>query len=202
MTLLEAAFVLLLMLLALSAVVGIVVVIPWCQRSQFRYRLWRLRDRITDDLINGVLPDSEVVHHLRDDVGAFIRYARQFTFVNFVLTYAVGRNSSLASFPRPGYEDLNSAQLERLRGYEHEFSVIRVSYLFKGSPSGWLGTLAFPIVLFFFGRTKTTGDGQRPKEFMEKKVCTEVVNQPAVWMRTRQASATASEPEPRLSAFV
>ena len=59
--------------------------VPRNMLSLFRYRLWRLRDAIRDDIHSGDLPDSKVTHLLVQVVESAIAVAPILTMLRYLI---------------------------------------------------------------------------------------------------------------------
>jgi hypothetical protein len=203
MSLQEAAFILVWSLLAIAAWAGIILVIPWCQRSRFRYRLWRLRDKVTDDLIRDALPRSDAVIELREQIDDSIRYSRDFTFLNFLLAYTVAEKYSRLAVQRASRDDLRPEEAERLKQYESQLEEAQTVHLLTGSVSGWVGTVLLAILSF--PKLTSRGQDRSPKELMAQKVTNEVASQPELWVPRRRLARDrrdGHEADQSRSAFV
>lgn len=124
---------------ALTFMGGCAVVLPIrCRRSSFRYRLWRLRDAIVDDLLAAHVPDNDYVLDILDRVEKTIACAREITLAAMVITppppqeylnqRSAARSKALAK--------LDESTRTRIKGYEKEHVAAMAGYLFRGS---WFG---------------------------------------------------------------
>jgi len=74
-----------------SAMMTIFWIIPGCWTSQFRYRVWRLRDEIADDIRRHRFEDETQARILLGDVEAAIRCAHQLSMVNMLIVFRLTR---------------------------------------------------------------------------------------------------------------
>jgi hypothetical protein len=153
-------------LVALSMIVGpvaafvIVVMLPrWFPRRMHGHRMWRLRDSIVDDIIQGGLPnDHPAVRQLVQQVEASLRMKRLTLLDLYIFRWAcMGIDASMQAEMRRGSvpcssKGLTAEQTERVRAYRESFEVLMVGWLLLGS---WFGLLH---VVRFFPRALSQGD--------------------------------------------
>jgi len=135
--------------MALAAWVSIFVVIPSCARSFFRYRLWRLRDLVTDEIREGAYLDKHQPRLLVKEIDAGIFLGSQLSL--FRLTLAALNWRNLEPHDEEEWFDLsaaNAADSDRLRERSNELHYAFAKFMVLGSPSGWLfGAVMFPLAL-------------------------------------------------------
>jgi hypothetical protein len=136
----QALLLVMLVVLAVAAWAGVFFVIPWCQQSRYRSRLWLLRDQITDDMINGVLPTDDAVLELRTWIEGHIRYVKDFKLSNFILAIIIRKTSPLPPMNYASRADLTPDELALLQSYEARFLRMQTRQLFAGTPFGWLAS--------------------------------------------------------------
>ena len=126
-----------------------IVFIPTCLCSMFRYRLWRLRDAVKDDMLYGRLPDRAFIGEFLSMVEAFILVADKFTLIQVILLpsneeeTARRRNALIQSL-----KELGEEHLQLFKAYRKEFVEIIVMRLVVGSLTGWVFlTLLLPALL-------------------------------------------------------
>lgn len=143
------AVVLSIVALVLTLAAAVVTLPRWCIRSLHRHRLWRLRDRIADDMIEGVLPKDHpaVVDLLGRTEMALFRYS-DFTLLNVTIMAMLHIRSSrsvqreiLAIGAECSTAGLSEHQTELVRGYRAERLNLLAGSVLTGS---WLG-MAFVV---------------------------------------------------------
>jgi hypothetical protein len=144
----EVIVVVLLTLATPAALAGLFVVWPLSERSLFRYRLWAIRDRLVDDLLDGTVSRSEAAIRLRAQIEWEIRNAapyllERYAIYRFVVLRRLAQPADV-EIPMTGLAD---SERERLRHYEQEVGSARLKFIVFGSPSGWLLTTA--LILWF-----------------------------------------------------
>ncbi len=128
------------------------VFIPSCLCSLFRYRLWRLRDTVKDEILQAQLPDQEVVHEFLSVIESAILLAEKITLIQ-VLFLPVNERA-LHQQRRDSnrlIQQLDEGSRSRFLAHRKEFMGILILRLFIGSVGGWVflvGLLpAIPIML-------------------------------------------------------
>lgn len=147
-----------LIVLALAAWFSITKVVPACATSRYRYRLWRLRDALSDDIRHGKFHDEEAAKKVLLLIDLAIEDADDLSALNLTLFGMVMRRSD---FPRDplGLSDLRPYDRDCLTERLAEVQDALLSKTLFGSVSGWIVTLVLsPIVLIAAGR-----DSGRPK---------------------------------------
>jgi hypothetical protein len=144
--------------LVVAAWASLFKVVPDSATSRCRYRLWRLRDQLVDEIRHGEYEDPRPPELLVEYIELGIEDAGDLTAANAVLFHLTTRR--LESPPDPfdfsTFQPRDSALVkERLE----EFEGALLSKVFFGSPSGWvLSAVALPIALFSLVRAR----GGRP----------------------------------------
>jgi hypothetical protein len=120
--------------------------IPDCGVSFYRYRLWRLRDTIVDEIDNGDYHDAAQAQAVVRVVEKAIEAAPELTVLKLtLLRFAVG------NLPPPEPVDLtyaHPADRERLAAHLHTLDEESMSHAFRETPSGWFVTiLLIPVFL-------------------------------------------------------
>jgi hypothetical protein len=131
--------------ITLFAWFGLIKIIPACNLSMFRYRLWRLRDRLADEVLDGSFRDAthpqtlvcflEGVIDLAPEIGALKLAAMRWSCRHVQVPELFDRQTLEALDP-----DDRAIMEQRL----DELRQIAVRHVLFGSPSGWL--LTFVLV--------------------------------------------------------
>jgi hypothetical protein len=123
-----------------AAWVAVFMIVPVQMMSIFRHDLWRIRDRIVDDLLNESLPHGNyAVTSLLRSIESSIRHARHISLVSWLLIppptegWVEKHKSALAE----GYQALSEEQLAKLGTYAQQFRTAMAVHMFRGSPVGW-----------------------------------------------------------------
>jgi hypothetical protein len=181
--------------LAVAAWYGLLFVVPSCQVSRFRYRLWGLRDRVVDDLISATLPETPPIEELVYEVELAIRQAPDIRLVNFALAWKAAKE--LPARERAPLTGLSESQRQLVQGYREELYGDIARHLFRGSPPKWLASRALSI---FFAAKAFRKDrrNQRSKggDVVERRVVRELKKNPTLWIPPHR------EPKEPLSACV
>lgn len=123
--------------------------IPNCMCSMFRYRLWRLRDTVKDDVLRGQLPDSGLTQEFLGGIEAFILVADKVTLIQMLLLPSDAEESQRR---RKLFEEavrlLKDEHQVRFLAYREEFKRVLLKRLLFGSLTGWgFLTLLLPAIL-------------------------------------------------------
>lgn len=140
--------------LSLFAWFCLVKVIPSCNVSMYRYRLWRLRDRLADEIREGVFEAKEQPKALLGFVEGVIVLAPNIGAVKLGVMLWSTRHTPDPEDPikldalSPGDKKLMEERLSELGG-------LTAKHVLLGSPSGWivtfvLGTFAFATSLIVY----------------------------------------------------
>lgn len=124
----------------------------WCTRSLHRHRLWRLRDRIADDILDGVLPrEHPAVMDLLDRTETVLAHHGELTLLNtYLLSHLFGRvpESARRYITQCGQElstgGLTAEQAQKVRDYRQERLVLLTGSVLTGS---WLGIFTLMLAM-------------------------------------------------------
>jgi hypothetical protein len=134
--------------IALFAGFCVAVVIPACNASVFRYRLWRLRDRIADEIRADGFQDRERPEMVLKFVEHSIEFAPD---VNVFKLLVVGWSCRHLEQPTDPFQldELSRDDRTRIEHHLGELSRLSLRHVLLDSPSGWLviGLLA-PLAVF------------------------------------------------------
>lgn len=136
----------------------------WCFRSVHRHRMWRLRDEIVDQIIDGTLPANHLaVQQLRRRIHRSIELAPKVTLLRlFIIDKITGKTSpqvhallDYADGAGPcDRSDLTDKQCTLIDSYNERIDTLRIGTTLTGS---WVGigvvALAIPVVLVDIGAT-------------------------------------------------
>jgi hypothetical protein len=128
-------------LLALAAWAALFRVIPTCASSLFRYRLWRLRDQLVDDIRNEEFRDNAQPMELVCMIEAVIAGAQDLTAFKAWAAHATSRGLAIPDSLRLPHA--HPRDKDRLEKVLNELYAAMLSKALLGTPSGWL----FSIVL-------------------------------------------------------
>jgi hypothetical protein len=174
-------------LLASAAWSGIVYVVPWCKLSQLRYSLWRLRDDIVDDLVDGRLSEHQCVHETVQDIERSLRYSQDFTLLNVFIARWCSQNDRLPRLVGTHLSELAPEERDRLKSYRKQLFEVEAHYLLYGSLIGRLLVLLILPVVMAKTRKSTRGGSLRPpRAIIERRTVRE--------MRDRQVVMTTGRP--------
>lgn len=130
-------------------------VVQSSERSLYRYRMWRLRDEVVDAVLTGQLTADKAVLHWLDMTEAFIDitdYLTPYRYLALSRTYRrAGLDVHAESDADIGTSPETRAFLDRM---SRSARAARMRLFFLGSPSGWLVSLAAPLL----ARTVTRGE--------------------------------------------
>lgn len=133
--------------LALLAWFSLFKIVPDCATSRFRYRLWRLRDDLVDELRRDAFRDPERARRFVWFIEGFIEEADDLSALNWVWWSTATRGYKCDDYPL----DLESLQTEdaaRLQRYRDELVWAIFLKVMAGTPSGWIGAvIGIPILL-------------------------------------------------------
>jgi hypothetical protein len=155
--------------LSLLAWACIVWIVPSYATSHLRYRLWRLRDELVDDIRAGKFDDDEQPRELVAIVESVIERAAEFSALNVVLLrLSVGRRFRP---PHPlKLDKVSDRDRERLEQcLEGLLDAVMVKSLL-GTPSGWLMCVVlFPVALLSAITTRGgKGPGRPSRPFLRR----------------------------------
>jgi hypothetical protein len=121
-------------------------IIPNCLVSLFRYRLWRKRDALYDEVRTGKFHGTKQAYELVRDMEAFIEGAAELSPVNIGLLWATHRH-----MPTPDevidMKSMDARDRRRLTKHLIAFQKDIAKHVFLETPSGWILTLlASPLI--------------------------------------------------------
>ncbi len=133
--------------------IGLFILTPLNLRSLFRYRLWRLRDDIVDDVLAGRLPREPAVTSLITATESLIQNARCVTWTTWLLSPNVPEEYRLAyrAHIETSFNRLSPDQQARLSEYRKNLEACIVRQMTVGSFSGWLLGATFLTGFFIMG---------------------------------------------------
>jgi hypothetical protein len=131
---------------ALLAWCSLLWIIPSCNLSVFRYRLWQLRDRVADDIRQGAFDDDACAEEFLCFVEGAIRGAPDFGTVKLLIMLWATRG---VPPPKPfDLEALSPADKALTERHLDELQMLGARHAILGSPSGWiLIAVGFPVAL-------------------------------------------------------
>lgn len=140
---------------------GFLFFLPSCMKSFYRYRLWRLRDQLYDEILRGDLPDDDVALEILRHYEALILHADEVKLPQLVTAVVAARQSGLLEDADDAWELgmslLHEKHRKRLEWYQHQLVRATVVQLFRGSPSGWLATMIMLLTYGFMGLPRRIG---------------------------------------------
>lgn len=121
-------------------------IIPNCLVSLFRYRIWRKRDALYDEIRAGKFHGTKQAYELVRDMEAFIEGARELSPLNIGLLLLAHRR-----LPIPDevidMKSMDARDKRRLGKHLVAFQKEIVKHVFLETPSGWILTLlASPLI--------------------------------------------------------
>lgn len=142
------------------AVIGVVLlawvcifkIIPDCMLSMFRYRLWRQRDDLAQDIRDGVFQHKEPALEVLGHIECFIRLAPQLSPLHILLMRLsmAGIETERASW-KPDYRGLLEAEHHNLDQRLNRLERTIANHVLLETPTGWatvaLGLFALPLAL-------------------------------------------------------
>lgn len=128
------------------ALVGLVVfawycafkIIPTCLLSIFRYRLWRLRDEIVDEIRHGKYHGTKQPRALARDIECFIEGAPDISPLNIGLLFLSSWGVHPPADDLFDFSDADRRDQRRLSKHVNEFQRTLTRHVFLHTPSGWL----------------------------------------------------------------
>jgi hypothetical protein len=139
--------------ITLFAWFGLIKIIPSCNLSTFRYRLWRLRDQIADDVRGGAFQETAQPQVLVRFLEGVIDLAPEIGALKLgAMRWSCRHVQSPELFDREALEALEPHDREIMEQRLDELRRITVRHVLLGSPSGWVLTfilvpLAFAVTL-------------------------------------------------------
>jgi hypothetical protein len=179
--------------LAITAWAVIFALIPACLRSLTRHRLWQLRDRVVDELLDGSYEDTEKPMQLVEDAELAIAYLERLSMFNFLVAKLAASGLDLPTKAPLDLSGLSPSDRERLQVHLSEFQRALSKQVLLRTPSGWIITLALlPLVLVITALRHLFGsrdsEGRSVIEDTKIQVRDEVELEPALsLLRSRSA---------------
>jgi hypothetical protein len=135
--------------ITLFAWFGLIKIIPSCNLSIFRYRLWRLRDELADEVLDGSFQDAAQPRNLLQFLEGVIELAPELGALKLVAMRWSCRHVRIPELFDPETLDaLHPSDRAIIERRLNELQQIAVRHVLFGSPSGWLLTfLAVPTAL-------------------------------------------------------
>jgi hypothetical protein len=129
------------------AYISIIYIVPSSERSRFRYRLWKLRDRVVDEIYDGRFENVEQPQRLVALIEIAIYSADEISWLKVMA-------ARLMKKPPPGRPMKLLVDLQAVSERDRELLEARLNVLywcvarhvFLGTPSGWLACLRRPFL--------------------------------------------------------
>lgn len=141
-------------LVALAIFVGVCVikVVPATLVSLLRYRLWRIRDDLFDEIHNGGFMDTREPRLALEELERTIAVAPELTLAKVALAGAIARKRRFVPIPIPNAANAHPDDRPKLEAVIREYRVRTVAHVVFGTPSGWLivvsmSWLVIPVML-------------------------------------------------------
>lgn len=135
-----------LILLFLAAWFSLTKVVPSCATSRYRYRLWRQRDMLADEIRHEKFHNPQAARKVLTLIDIAIEDAEDLSALNFFLFGWVFRKEEIPRDPL-GLGDLTDFDHDCLHEHLEQVQSALLSKTLLGSVSGWLITAAlFPFV--------------------------------------------------------
>src|SRR5947209_7687017 len=112
-------------------------IVPACSASRFRYRLWRLRDELVDEVRAQKFVNTDVPKRLIMIVERAIEEASNLSALNILLFRLAG---GFASSPFD-LKDLVPSDKELITNHLREFDSAIARRALGGTPSGWIALI-------------------------------------------------------------
>ena len=134
----------------------------WFSGSIHRHRLWRLRDEIADDMIDGVLPaEHDAVRALLTRAESTIRFTSEHHIVEFYAWYSVWRKvdaaAKLSLRPEPvQLTGLSTDEQQLVERYRDRLATLSTSSLLLSSWIGIASILRFVPVAIKYRRDRSS----------------------------------------------
>ena len=146
--------------LAFLGWVSLFKLVPACSMSLMRYRLWRLRDQLVDEIRQESYDNATAAEILVSRTEAFIEHAPKVSLLNLTLMRLAHRGSpELIDRLTLSMKDLNTDDHARVKAHVDEFENAMLARSMFGTPSGWISILVLvpvsiviAIALAFRGR--------------------------------------------------
>ena len=157
--------VLLITLLLFGLTAAFVTLPRWFARSLHRHRLWRLRDAIVDQIIDGSLPgDHPAVKEIQQRVEDTICVCGKLILLHLWLFHRASKRVGVRPAPRfPSLTGLSPEQAELVTQYRQSWDILCTGMVLLGT---WVGVgvvmWRLPQALRDAHSTRTSGDRPRP----------------------------------------
>lgn len=169
--------------LALGAWFSVFKIVPDCATSHFRYRLWRLRDCLVDEIRHGEYENAEKPRRLLALIELVIAEAADLSALNLLLAHLAARGVERRDDPL-GLRGLRVEDASRLQKHRSELEHAMFAKAFAGTPSGWIAMLiAGPLaVIAVVARLAAHGnrDGGSLVARVERRVVADLELSPAL----------------------
>jgi hypothetical protein len=131
------------------AYISIIYIVPSSERSRFRYRLWKLRDRVVDEIYDGRFENVEQPKRLVALIELAIYSAEEISWLKVMAARLVKK-------PPRGLPMRLLVDLRAVSAHDRDLLRPRLNVLywcvarhvFLGTPSGWLACLRRPFLTF------------------------------------------------------
>lgn len=115
---------------------SVVLLIPGYTESILRYRLWRVRDQVYDDIASGKLPDCRASRNLIDEVETLIRASHHMTLPRILLLWvACPRQTN--NVTQPSHDLYTNEQIEYAKQIHDGAYELCARHAIFGTYSGW-----------------------------------------------------------------
>jgi hypothetical protein len=114
--------------------------IPLNIRSCLRYRIWRLRDRVVDDILKGEMPASKLLLQFVEGLETVCSEAIRFSLFKWLTfpTQPQEEQQRTIQMIEGGMAELTASQKQRFMEYQEEFNRLFFRLLLNASISGWV----------------------------------------------------------------
>jgi hypothetical protein len=139
--------------LALFAWACVFTVVPGCALSRSRYRLWRLRDRLVDAILDDTFEDPVEPQRFLLFVERSITCLPEMSALDLALFMFSSRGIVLTSVLPWDLDRMKASDRAALEPMVWEVKLTVLKHLFTGTPSGWcclvvLAPILLPVVLY------------------------------------------------------
>ncbi len=148
------------LVLTLLAWASLFKIVPACATSSFRYRLWRIRDEVCDEVAAGEYRDPEQAQALVRLLEASIENADDLSALNVWMLHVASRGKTPPDIFH--LDDLVAMDKERLRQHLDRFEVALVKKALGGTPSGWVALVALVSMAIASSLAKRIRGGPPP----------------------------------------
>lgn len=124
-------------------------VIPNSLLSLFRYRLWRMRDGLYDEIRAGKFHGTKQAYVLVEDMECFIERAKELSPLNIALILLSHRRLEVPKGEIIDMSGMDARDKRRLTKHLENFQIAIIKHVFYETPSGWILTLpALPFIAY------------------------------------------------------